>query len=357
MTTVANIDVQGAFDAEPQVKFSIRNLWKIFGARLPQLVERYNTPPAAQICKDLGLFTAVSDVNLDIRAGEVFVIMGLSGSGKSTLLRCICQLIRPTYGSVLLNGVDISRASEQQLIELRRHQMGMVFQNYALLPHRSVLENIALPLEIQGVGRAQRMKRAAELVQLVGLRGKENAFPRELSGGQQQRVGIARSLAVDPEIWLLDEPFSALDPLIRRELQNEILRLQRVVKKTVIFITHDFDEAVRLASRIAIMRDGAIVQVGTAQDLILRPADDYVAEFTRHVDRARVLNADGIMLPAAAGDDGTRVPRSTKVSELATILTGDAHQVLIEDDAGEVVGKVTKDRLLQLMSNATASQS
>lgn len=332
------------------MKFAIRNVWKLFGERVEDLSGKHPVPPQEDVRRRLGFFTAVHDVSVDVREGEVFVIMGLSGSGKSTLLRCICQLIRPTYGSVLLDGVDISKSSEQQLIDLRRHRMGMVFQNYALLPHRSVLDNIALPLEIQGLPREKRHARAEELVQLVGLQGKQHAFPAQLSGGQQQRVGIARSLAVDPEIWLLDEPFSALDPLIRRELQNEIIRLQKVVRKTVVFITHDFDEAVRLANRIAIMRDGRFVQVGTPEDLILHPADDYVAEFTRHVDRSRVLTAGAVMTAMAPGVSCQHAVRSTaKVSEIIHDVISSEHPIGVSDAADRLVGFISKDRLLELM--------
>ena len=237
------------------------------------------------------------DASLAVSPGEIFVIMGLSGSGKSTLVRCLSRLIEPTAGEVRFDGRDLRRVSDRELIEIRRHRMGMVFQNFALLPHLSVLRNVAFPLEVQGVARPEREARAREMIELVGLKGREANLPRELSGGQQQRVGIARSLAVGPEVWFLDEPFSALDPLIRREMQNEFLRLQAALQKTIVFITHDFDEAIRLADRIAIMRDGRIVQSGTAEELILAPADPYVAAFTRDAPRARILSARAVMRP------------------------------------------------------------
>ena len=332
------------------VKFAVRDVWKMFGARLSDLTYTEKGTADPDLCRRLGLFTAVAGVSMDVRKGEVFVIMGLSGSGKSTLLRCICQLLRPTYGSVLLDGMDISKASERQLIELRRHRMGMVFQNYALLPNRTVADNIALPLVIQGATRMKRTARVTELVHLVGLGGKEYAYPAQLSGGQQQRVGIARSLAVDPEIWLLDEPFSALDPLIRRELQNEIIRLQSVVQKTVLFITHDFDEAVRLATRIAIMRDGRLVQVGTPEELILYPADDYVADFTRHVDRSRVLTAAAVVAPKSAGVAFESVVSSdARVSDIVNRVIASATPIGVRDAEGRTLGIISKDRLLELM--------
>ena len=221
--------------------------------------------------------------------------MGLSGCGKSTLVRCLSRLIEPTKGEVMFNGQDLLKANDKDLINIRRHKMGMVFQHFALLPHLTVLGNIAFPLEVQGVERKVREQRAMEVIELVGLKGRERYYPRELSGGQQQRVGIARSLAVEPEIWFLDEPFSALDPLIRREMQDEFLRLQNVLHKTIVFITHDFEEAIRLADRIAIMQEGEIIQVGTPEELVLRPETEYVSEFTRGIPRAKVLTARAVM--------------------------------------------------------------
>ena len=243
--------------------------------------------------------------------------MGLSGSGKSTLVRCLSRLIEPTAGEVRFDGQDLRRVSDRELIEIRRHRMGMVFQNFALLPHLSVLRNVAFPLEVQGVARPEREARAREMIELVGLKGREANLPRELSGGQQQRVGIARSLAVGPAVWFLDEPFSALDPLIRREMQNEFLRLQAALHKTIVFITHDFDEAIRLADRIAIMRDGRIVQSGTAEALILAPADDYVAAFTRDAPRARILSARAIMRPLDGRPTAGTIEAKAKVADFA----------------------------------------
>jgi glycine betaine/proline transport system ATP-binding protein len=280
--------------AEETVKLAARGIWKLFGPRAAEFLRADPAPDSAAVAR-AGLVAAVANVELMIRTGECFVIIGLSGSGKSTLVRCLSRLIEPTAGQVLFDGQDLLRAAPQELIRLRRHKLGMVFQHFALLPYLSVLGNVAFPLAVQGVDRRSREARALEMIRLVGLEGREHYYPRQLSGGQQQRVGIARSLAVGPELWFLDEPFSALDPLIRREMQNEFLRLQAALRKTIVFITHDFDEAVRLADRIAIMRDGRIVQTGTPEELILHPADAYVAEFTRDAPRAKILSARAIM--------------------------------------------------------------
>jgi glycine betaine/proline transport system ATP-binding protein len=225
----------------------------------------------------------------------MLVVMGLSGSGKSTLLRCISRLTDPTAGNIFIDGEDLLKMNSKQLIELRRNKMGMVFQSFALLPHKTVLENIAFPLLIKGMSTADSIGKAMEMVELVGLKGRENYFPRELSGGQQQRVGIARSLAVEPDIWFLDEPFSALDPLIRKEMQDEFLRLQDSLHKTIMFVTHDFDEALRLADRIAIMKDGIIEQLDTPDNIVLNPATEYVKKFTEDVPREKVLKIESIM--------------------------------------------------------------
>src|SRR5689334_12765110 len=232
------------------VKLACHGVWKVFGHDAETFLRMHNHQPSLEVLQEAHLVAAVRAASLTIREGEIFIIMGLSGSGKSTLLRCLARLIEPTAGTVEFDGRDLLKASEAEMIELRRHKMGMVFQNFALLPHLSVIENVAFPLAVQGIAKAERLKRAQDMVDLVGLRGREGFYPRELSGGQQQRVGIARSLATKPELWFLDEPFSALDPLIRREMQDELVRLQKVLKKTIVFITHDFDEAIRLADQI-----------------------------------------------------------------------------------------------------------
>jgi glycine betaine/proline transport system ATP-binding protein len=272
--------------------------------------------------------------------------MGLSGSGKSTLVRCMSRLIEPTAGEIVFNGENLLQASDQRMIEIRRHQMGMVFQHFALLPHMTVLDNVAFPLEVQGVARRERQERAAKMIDLVGLAGRENFFPRELSGGQQQRVGIARSLAVEPELWFLDEPFSALDPLIRREMQDEFLRLQSVLRKTIVFITHDFDEAIRLADRIAIMKDGAIIQIGTPEELVTAPADGYVAEFTRDIPRAKVLSAGAVARPGPHG--GVTVEADARIAEVAPLVFDQDEPVGVLDD-GTSVGALTRDDVLDVL--------
>ena len=334
--------------AERPVKLAARGVWKLFGARGATFLRAHPLPDGDALAA-AGLIAAVAEVDLDVRAGECFVIMGLSGSGKSTLLRCLARLIEPTAGQVRLDGQDLLAATPRELIELRRHKLGMVFQHFALLPYLTVLGNVAFPLAVQGVDRGAREARAREMIRLVGLEGREQHYPRQLSGGQQQRVGIARSLAVGPELWFLDEPFSALDPLIRRELQNEFLRLQAALQKTILFITHDFDEAVRLADRIAIMRDGRIVQTGTPEELILQPADGYVAAFTRDAPRSRIRTARAIMRPAngAAGFAG-ELRHSARVAEFAAAVE-DADQPFAVVEDGRVLGLVDRPAVLRVL--------
>ena len=290
------------------------------------------------------------DASLEVNAGEILVIMGLSGSGKSTLLRCLARLIEPTAGAIMFEGQDLLKATNRELTQLRRHKMGMVFQHFALLPHRTVLQNVAFPLEVQGIGRRTRETRAHEMIELVGLEGRERYYPRELSGGQQQRVGIARSLAVGPELWFLDEPFSALDPLIRREMQNEFLRLQNMLQKTILFITHDFDEAIRLADRIIIMKDGIIEQAGTATELIENPLTDYVREFTKDVARDRLLTVATAMRPAAAGETTQgEVRADSTLADAAPQVIEAERPVAVVDEKGETIGVVDRFRLVDAM--------
>ena len=335
--------------AAPATKLECRSVWKLFGAG----AERYSIDSAEAADSGrlarAGLVGAVRDVNLGVREGEIFVIMGLSGSGKSTLVRCLSRLVEPTHGEILFNGENLLAASPKRMIEIRRHHMGMVFQHFALLPHLTVLGNVAFPLEVQGVGRAEREARARQMISLVGLEGREGFFPRELSGGQQQRVGIARSLAVEPELWFLDEPFSALDPLIRREMQDEFIRLQSVLRKTIVFITHDFDEAIRLADRIAIMKDGAVVQIGTPEDLVLRPANDYVAEFTRGVARAKVIRAGSLMEAGSAPAGAPTVDEGAPIADAASFFAGGLQEIVVRARDGRVLGRLTRDAVVTVM--------
>ncbi|MCX4965896.1 glycine betaine/L-proline ABC transporter ATP-binding protein [Streptomyces sp. NBC_00654] len=285
--------------------FAVRDLWKVFGPRASRVPgSRYAALPAAELRERTGCTVAVREVSFDVRKGEVFVVMGLSGSGKSTLVRCLTRLIEPTGGTIAIDGEDVLAMDRARLRELRRHRAAMVFQHFGLLPHRNVLDNVAYGLEIQGLGRAERRARAAGLVAKVGLSGLEDRRPAELSGGQQQRVGLARALAVDPSVLLFDEPFSALDPLIRREMQDEVVRLHREEGRTMVFITHDLGEALRLGTRIALMRDGGIVQLGTPEEIVGSPVDDYVRAFVRDVPREQVLTVSTAMRPPAAGEGG-----------------------------------------------------
>jgi glycine betaine/proline transport system ATP-binding protein len=273
--------------------------------------------------------------------------MGLSGSGKSTLIRAITRLNDATAGNILIDGEDLMLASEERLIDLRRHKLGMVFQNFGLLPHRNVLSNVAFPLEVRGTPKEEREARAREMIRLVGLEGRERYFPRELSGGQQQRVGIARSLAVEPEVWFLDEPFSALDPLIRRELQDEFLRLQRLLRKTIVFITHDFDEAVRLGDRIGIMKDGRLIQLATPEAMVMNPADDYVRAFTRDAPRDRIVKVEAIMTPGAAPrGNGAAIALDAHIGDAASAVLAADRPLTVVDAAGKPVGTVSRAQMI-----------
>lgn len=336
--------------SEKPVKLASRNLWKLFGDGASRFLSRLNTDATAAEIGAAKLIGAVRNVSIDVRQGEIFVIMGLSGSGKSTLVRCLSRLIEPTAGQILFEGRDLLSATRREMIDIRRHKMGMVFQHFALLPHLTVLQNVAFPLEVQGVPSRIRELRAREVIELVGLGGREAYYPRELSGGQQQRVGIARSLAVEPEIWFLDEPFSALDPLIRREMQDEFIRLQNVLRKTIVFITHDFDEAIRLADRIAIMKDGEVIQIATPEELVLRPATDYVAEFTRHVSRAKVLTAGAVMGPArGAGDVAGTVSARDRVEKIADRVEASDRPFAVADEDGRIVGSIGRQAIVDVL--------
>jgi len=338
------------------MQIGCRNVWKLFGRNAELFLRDRQAQPTSEEIATAGLINAVRAVTLDVHEGEIFVIMGLSGSGKSTLVRCMTRLIEPTAGEIMFEGRDLLQANERELIEIRRHKMGMVFQHFALLPHLTVLDNVAFPLAVQGIARVQREQRARAVIELVGLKGREQYYPRQLSGGQQQRVGIARSLAVEPNVWFLDEPFSALDPLIRREMQDEFLRLQNMLRKTIVFITHDFDEAIRLADRIAIMKDGEIIQIGSPEDLVTRPATEYVAEFTRDVQRAKVISAGALMRPCRDGAAyATRVRIGDRAASFAAAIVVSAQPFGVVDDAGALIGEIQRDAVIDLLAGRKAT--
>ena len=331
---------------------SVRSLWKVFGPNPESLI---GSPDAelsrAELRNKTGNTIAVRDVSFDVAQGEVFVVMGLSGSGKSTLVRCMTRLIEPTRGQLLYGEEDLLTVSPQRLRELRRTKFSMVFQHFGLLPHRKVVDNIAYSLEINGVKKADRHKRAHEVIELVGLQGYAEAYPEQLSGGMQQRVGLARALAVDPEIMFLDEPFSALDPLIRRDMQNEVIRLHHELGKTMVFITHDLQEAAKVGDRIAIMRDGALVQVGTPADLVAAPADEYVENFVRDIAKSHVLTLRYLARPAQEGEDtsGPELPADTIIRDATKLIT-DVHRPIRVSDNGKALGIVTSEDILKLIS-------
>ncbi len=331
------------------------HVWKVFGPNPAQIIKQISSDQTrSQILTDTGHVLAVRDVSFEVEKGQTFVVMGLSGSGKSTLVRCLTRLTEPSDGQVIIAGQDVTRLDDRQLLELRRHRVSMVFQNFGLFPHRRVLDNVAFGLEVQGVKKAARLERAAQMVELVGLAGWEHHFPKQLSGGMQQRVGLARALAVDPEILLFDEPFSALDPLIRREMQDELLRLQRVMHKTIVFITHDFVEALRLGDQIAIMRDGRFVQVGTPPELVLRPENDYVSAFTKDAPRAKVLTAASIMQPLASDGrapepGGPLITAEAKLEECIPVIAAHRDPIQVVDADNRRVGCVDQASVLRAL--------
>jgi len=332
----------------PNATVSCRNVWKVYGPKADRIV---GTPdadlPRQELLAKTGCVVAVRDVSFDVAQGEVFVVMGLSGSGKSTLVRMLNRIHDPTTGEVLVEGQDVMRMNDEELRQVRRTKISMVFQHFGLLPHRRIVDNVAFGLEIQGVDKDARLAKATEVLDVVGLSGWGDRFPDELSGGMQQRVGLARALATDPEIMLFDEPFSALDPLIRRDMQNEVRRLQNEMKKTMIFITHDLAEALKLGDRIAIMKDGAFVQVGTPEEVVAHPADDYVADFTKDVPRAHVLTAGAIMKPVNGhgSAEGPSVAPSTVVQELIPMVA-DADRLIRVVDGEVLVGLVDRSAVM-----------
>lgn len=335
--------------AEPVIKCS--SVYKIFGDNAHKMLKAANGKVDAKTFQDAGCVVGVNAASFEVYKGEMLVVMGLSGSGKSTLLRCISRLTETTAGEIHIDGEDLLAMNSKQLIELRRNKMGMVFQSFALLPHKTVLENIAFPLQIKGISTPEAMKRAKEMVDLVSLTGRETYFPRQLSGGQQQRVGIARSLAVEPDIWFLDEPFSALDPLIRKEMQDEFLRLQGVLNKTILFVTHDFGEALRLADRIAIMKDGVIEQLDTPANIVLNPATDYVRKFTEEVPREKVLKIKSVMDPIGDEADFSdlTVSGDAIIETVAEAILGEQKHVRVLDKNDQVIGSVHCTKMLHIL--------
>jgi glycine betaine/proline transport system ATP-binding protein len=334
-----------------QPTLTVTDLWKIFGPKADKLI---GTPdadlPRSELLEKTGCVAAVRDISFEVAQGEVFVVMGLSGSGKSTLVRCLTRLIEPTAGKVVIDGNDMTTASAGKLRELRRNYVSMVFQHFGLLPHRQVIDNVSYGLEIRGVGKTERRERATEIIELVGLKGNEHSYPDQLSGGMQQRVGLARALAGDPSLLLFDEPFSALDPLIRRDMQNEVIRLQEDLQKTMVFITHDLQEAIKLGDRILIMRDGAMVQVGTPAEIVAKPADAYVKDFVSDVPKSHVLTLKYVMREPREGDshEGPVMSSDTIVWQAARAALDSDHVVQVVDD-GQLVGIVDDEAILRVV--------
>jgi len=324
------------------------SVYKIFGAGAKKMLQDVSGNVDAKTFQEAGCIVGVNNASFEVSKGEMLVVMGLSGSGKSTLLRCISRLTDATAGKIYIEGQDLLSLKNKELIELRRNKMGMVFQSFALLPHKTVLENIAFPLQIKGMKTQDSISKAMDMVKLVGLDGRENYFPRELSGGQQQRVGIARSLAVEPDIWFLDEPFSALDPLIRKEMQDEFLRLQGKLQKTIMFVTHDFDEALRLADRIAIMKDGIIEQLDTPASIVLSPATEYVKKFTEEVPREKVLKIEAVMESMSDNKNlsDLKVSKDAIIETVAEKILSQEKPVAVIDANKKVIGIVKPSKVI-----------
>ena len=340
-----------------EAAIQIQNVWKIFGNTSNDALDAIQNKKISkqEALEKYNSVIGVSDVSFDVNKGEIFCVMGLSGSGKSTLVRHINRLLEPTSGKILINNQDVMQFNKENLQELRNKKIGMVFQNFALMPHRSVLDNIAMPLEIRGVSKNDRLDAANNILNIVELQGWGNKYAHELSGGMQQRVGLARALAADPEFLLMDEPFSALDPLIRRQLQTEFIKLSKQMKKTTVFITHDLDEAVRVGHRIAIMRDGRVVQIGTPEEIVVNPSDDYVADFVKGISRLKVVQAKTIMQPLEKykKNFGENLSNNEKVNEndilsklIETSVSKDKPIVVVNDHNTEV-GIITQSDLLK----------
>ena len=340
-----------------EAAIQIQNVWKIFGNTSKEALDAIQNKKISkqEALEKYNSVIGVSDVSFDVKTGEIFCVMGLSGSGKSTLVRHINRLLEPTSGKILINNQDVMQFNKGNLQELRNKKIGMVFQNFALMPHRSVLDNIAMPLEIRGVSKNDRLDAANNILNIVELQGWGNKYAHELSGGMQQRVGLARALAADPELLLMDEPFSALDPLIRRQLQTEFIKLSKQMKKTTVFITHDLDEAVRVGHRIAIMRDGMIVQIGTPEEIVVNPADEYVADFVKGISRLKVVQAKTIMQSiknyenkfGTLGDDNELVDENDLLSKLIETSISKDKPIVVSNKSDQKIGVITQSDLLK----------
>ena len=335
----------------------IQNVWKVFGNTSKEALDAIQNKKISktEALENYNSVIGVSDVSFDVKQGEIFCVMGLSGSGKSTLVRHINRLLEPTSGKILINGQDVMGLDRENLQELRNKKIGMVFQNFALMPHRSVVDNIAMPLEIRGVSKNDRLDAANKILEIVELQGWGNKFAHELSGGMQQRVGLARALAADPEFLLMDEPFSALDPLIRRQLQAEFIKLSKQMKKTTVFITHDLDEAVRVGHRIAIMRDGKVIQIGTPEEIVVSPADEYVADFVKGISRLKVVQAKTIMQSienyvssnGKLDENNQSVGENELLSKLIELSKSSEGPLIVKDNNQNNVGVLTQSDLLK----------
>ena len=336
-------------DASPAIE--VRNVWKVFGQGSPNeaIALAQSGATRQDIITNIDQTVAVRDVSFSVAKGETFVVMGLSGSGKSTLIRCLSRLIEPTSGEVLLNGENLLAMDADHLREVRRGKISMVFQHFGLFPHRKVIDNIAYGLEVQKVDKATRMARATEVLKIVGLDGWADRYPQQLSGGMQQRVGLARALAVDPEILLFDEPFSALDPLIRKEMQDELIRLQKTMQRTIIFITHDFAEALRLGDRIAIMKDGMFDQVGTPEEIVTNPATPYVREFVNDVPRAKVLSVRSVTVAGTAPEGARTVKATARIETVVPMLLEHDEAIRVVDEHGTAIGVINRHNVASML--------
>jgi len=336
-------------DASPAIE--VRNVWKVFGQGSPNeaIALAQSGATRQDIITNIDQTVAVRDVSFSVAKGETFVVMGLSGSGKSTLIRCLSRLIEPTSGEVLLNGENLLAMDADHLREVRRGKISMVFQHFGLFPHRKVIDNIAYGLEVQKVDKAARMARATEVLKIVGLDGWADRYPQQLSGGMQQRVGLARALAVDPEILLFDEPFSALDPLIRKEMQDELIRLQKTMQRTIIFITHDFAEALRLGDRIAIMKDGMFDQVGTPEEIVTNPATPYVREFVNDVPRAKVLSVRSVTVAGTASEGARTVKATARIETVVPMLLEHDEAIRVVDEHGTAIGVINRHNVASML--------